>query len=86
VHLIFDVKHDYGRHKARLVADVYLFDIPLESVHSGVASWRGFQLVLFLAELNHLNIWAVDIGNAYLETNTSEKVCIIAGPNFKDHK
>ena len=85
VHLVFDVKHD-GRHKARLVADGHLTDIPLESVYSGVVSLRGFRLVLFLAELNHLKIWATDIGNAYLEAYTSEKVYIIGGPEFKDRE
>ena len=53
-HLVFDVKHD-GRHKARLVADGHLTDIPLESIYSGVVSLRGFRMVLFLAELNHLD-------------------------------
>ena len=85
VHLIFDVKHD-GRHKARLVADGHLTEIPLESVYSGVVSLRGFRLVLFLAELNHLHIWATDIGNAYLEAYTSEKVYIIGGPEFRDRE
>jgi Reverse transcriptase (RNA-dependent DNA polymerase) len=81
VHLVFDVKHD-GRHKARLVADGHLTDIPLESVYSGVVSIRGFRIVMFLAELNKLELWATDIGNAYLEAYTSEKVYIIAGPEF----
>jgi len=27
-------------------------------------------------------VWATDIGNAYLESYTQEKVCIIAGPEF----
>jgi hypothetical protein len=81
VHLIFDVKHD-GRNKARLVADVHLTDIPLESVYVGVFSLRGFRIVLFLAEHNHLEIWATDIGNACLEAFTTEKVYIIAGPEF----
>ena len=81
VHLIYDVKHD-GRHKARLVADGHLTDIPLESVYSGVVSLRGFRIVLFLAELNHLELWTTDIGNAYLEAFTSEKVYIIAGPEL----
>jgi phage anti-repressor protein len=82
VHLVFDVKH-YGRHKARLVADRHLTDIPLDSVYSGVVSLRGFWLVLFLAELNNdLQLWATDIGNAYLEAYTTEKVYIIAGPEF----
>jgi hypothetical protein len=81
VHFVFDVKHD-GRHKARLVADGHLTDIPLESVYSGVVSLRGFRLALFLGELNGLEVWSTDIGNAYLEAMTSEKVYIIAGPEF----
>ena len=40
VHLVYAVKHD-GRHKARLVADGHLIDIPLNSVYAGVVSIRG---------------------------------------------
>jgi hypothetical protein len=79
VHLIVDVKHD-GRHKARLVADGHLTDIPLESVYSGVVSLRGFRIALFLAELNQLELWATDNDNACVFT--SEKVYIIAGLKF----
>ena len=53
VHLVFYVKH-YGRHKARLVADMYLTDVPLCSVYLGVVSLRGIRLVLFVDEFNHL--------------------------------
>lgn len=66
-HLVFDCKHD-GRHKARMAADGRLTDAPLlESVCSGVVSLRGLRIVAFLAELNGLNLWATDIGNACLE-------------------
>jgi hypothetical protein len=44
VHLIFDVKHE-SRHKARLVSDGHLTDIPLEYVYSGVVSLRGLRIV-----------------------------------------
>jgi hypothetical protein len=81
VHLVFDVKHD-GRHKARLVTDGNLTDIPLDSVYSGVVSLRGFRLVLFLAELNDLQLWATDIVNYYLESYTTEKLYIIASREF----
>jgi hypothetical protein len=37
VHLIYDVKHD-GRHKARLVADGHITNIPVDSVYSGVVT------------------------------------------------
>ena len=85
VHLVFDVKHD-GRHKARLVADGHLTEVPIDSVYSGVVSLRGFRLALFLAELNGLETWATDIGNAYLEAKTSEHVYIEAGPEFGDRE
>ena len=39
-------------------------------------------MVIFLAELNGLEAWATDIGNAYLEAETSERVAIKAGPEF----
>ncbi len=56
--------------------------MPIDSVYSGVVSLQGFRLVLAIAELNGLETWATDIGKAYLEAETSEKVYIIAGPEF----
>jgi hypothetical protein len=41
VHLVYDLKHD-SQHKARLVADGHLTDIPLDSVYYGVVSLQGF--------------------------------------------
>ena len=81
-HLVYAVKHD-GRHKARYVADGHLTDIPVDSVYSGVVSLKGLRAMIFIAELNGLQVWGTDIGNAYLEANTLEKVCITAGPEFE---
>ena len=81
VHLVCACKHD-GRHKARLCANRNLTEIPINSVYSGVISLKSLRTVIFLAELNGLETWATDIGNAYLEAETSEKVFIIAGPEF----
>lgn len=81
VHVVYDAKHD-GRHKARLVADGNRTAIPIDSVYSGVASLRGIRLVTFLSELNGLELWCTDIGNAYLEAKTKEKVHIITGSAF----
>ena len=55
---------------------------PTDSVYSGVVSLQGIRLVTFLAELNDLELWNTDIGNAYLESYTTEKVAFIAGPEF----
>ena len=76
------VKFD-GRHKARLVADGYLAPEPIENIYSGVVSLRNLRLEIFLGKLN-LDIWGADIGNAYLEAFTDEKLYTVAGPEFQE--
>ena len=61
VHVAFAVKFD-GRHKARLVADGHLAPEPIENIYSGVDSLRNLRLVIFLDELNNLDIWGAHIG------------------------
>ena len=79
VNLIFAVKHD-GRRKARLVADGSLTPEPVENIYSGVVSLRHLRLVIFLGELNNLELWGADIGNAYLEVTgiyPSSKILLV---------
>ena len=45
---------------------------------------RGLRRCLFIGELDGMEPWATDIGNAYLEALMGEKVCIRAGPEFGD--
>ena len=85
VHLVFAVKHD-ARHKSRMCANGNLTPVPLNSVYSGVVSLRGLRLCIFAAELNGMEAYATDIGNAYLEARTQEKVCIKAGPEFGERE
>ena len=44
---------------------------------------RNLKLVIFLGKLNNLELWGADIGNAYLEAPTEEKL-YVAGPEFED--
>jgi hypothetical protein len=74
-HIVYDVKH-FGCHKACLVAGGNLTDPNTECVSSGVVSLQGIKLIDFLAELNKLELWGADVGNAYLEANTKAKVNI----------
>jgi hypothetical protein len=39
-HCVYDVKHN-GHHKAHLIGDGLLTDIPVESIYSGVVSLHG---------------------------------------------
>ena len=80
---MFDVKH-CGKFKARLVADGHLTKEPNETVYSGVVSLRNLRLTMFLAELNGLQLWGADVGNAYLQVLTKEKLYIAAGPEFEE--
>ncbi len=53
-----------------------------------MVSLRGICLLVFLTDLNGIDTWATDIGNAYLEATTKEKVYFVAGPEFgelEDH-
>ena len=83
VHFVYAVKHD-GRFKASLVADGHLTKEPVESIYSGVVSLRSLRMVVILSQLNDLEIQGADVGNAYLEAYTDEKLCIIAGPECKE--
>ena len=85
VHMVYDVKPDLRR-KARLVAGGHLTPTPIHSVYSSVVSLRGLKISLFLAELNKLEAWATDVGNAYLEAYTEEKLYIVAGPEFRERE
>jgi hypothetical protein len=43
-------------------------------------------MVTFLSELNGMELCASNIGNAYLEAYTAEKLFIVAGPEFGELK
>ena len=82
VHFVFDVKH-CGKFKTRLVADGHLTKEPNETVYSGVVSLRNLRLVMFLAELNNLQLWGADVGNAYLQALT-KILYIVGGAEFEE--
>ena len=81
VKFVFDCKED-GHRKGRLVAWGDMTLEPEELVYSSVATLRSLCIVVFLAELNGLNLMQGDIRNAYLESYTQEKVYFVAGPEF----
>ena len=80
---VFDVKH-CQKFKAKLVADGHLTKEPHETVYSGVVSLRNFRFSMFLAEHNNLQLWGADVGNAYLQALTKEKLYIVGGPEFEE--
>ena len=59
-------------------------DIKLDWFYSGVGSLRYLRSVIFLGKLINLDIWGADIGNAYQEAFTDEKLYIVAGSDFQE--
>jgi hypothetical protein len=49
---------------------------------SGVALLQGIWLIVFLAELNKLQLWGVDVGKMYLEATIKKGLYIVGGPEF----
>ena len=82
VRFVFDAKAD-GRRKGHLVAQGDMTPKPEEAMYSSIAALRSLRIIVFLAELNGLNLMQGDIGNAYLESYTQEKVYFVAGPKFR---
>ena len=66
------------------MAGGHLTPDPIDSIISGVFSTRSVRLSIFLAKLNNMKVWGPDIGNAYLEATTKERLCIVAGPEFEE--
>ena len=80
-HMIFDVKMDFTR-KARFVAGGHVTDPPTTLTYSSVVSRDSIRIAFLIAALNDIDILAADVGNAYLNAPTREKVYSTAGKEF----
>jgi len=82
LHMIFDVKADTLRRKARLVAGGHLIDVVGVDVYSSTVKSISVKLLHVIAHSANLEALCGDIGNAYVTAYTKEKVFCIAGPEF----
>ena len=72
-HMVFDIKVDFTR-KARFVAGGHKFEAPKSITYSSIVSRDSVRIAFLLAALNEVDRLAADIGNAYLNADTREKV------------
>jgi Reverse transcriptase (RNA-dependent DNA polymerase) len=79
--MIFDVKMDFTR-KARLVARGDLTETPPTLTYSSVVSRESVRIAFLLAALNDIDLLMFDVGNAYLNAPTTEKLYCVAGSEF----
>jgi hypothetical protein len=64
-HMIFDIKMEDFRRKARLVAGGHATKAPATLTYASVVSRETVQIALLMAALNDVDIWAADVLNAY---------------------
>jgi len=81
--IIFDVKMNLTR-KARLVAGGHVTKTPAWDCYCSVASRQSVRLAFLAAALNDLELVMIDVGNAFINAVSREKVCARAGPEFGD--
>jgi hypothetical protein len=80
---IFEIKMDFTK-KARLVAGGHRTTPPTSMTYSSVVSRESVRIAFLIAAPNDLDVIMSDVGNAYLNAKTTEKVYGIAGVEFGD--
>jgi hypothetical protein len=83
-HMIFDVKMEDFRRKARFVAVGHTNYTPYAMPYASVVSRVSVRVVLTLSALNDLDVKMDYIENAYLTAPLTEKVWTVLGPEFGD--
>eukprot|EP00957_Ditylum_brightwellii_P144744 11025689-Ditylum_brightwellii.AAC.1 len=81
LYIVFDYKQDLRR-KARLVARGPLVGLLDNKVFSSTVKGISVKLLYVIAHCAGLNALCGDIGSAYVNAYTNEKIYAIAGPEF----
>ena len=81
-HMIFDVKMEDLRRKARMVAGGHMTDVPPTITYASVVSRETVRIALTMAALHDLNVKTADIMNAYIKAPCAEKVYTKLGSDF----
>ena len=82
-HMVFDVKLDGFRRKARLVAGGHVTEAPAVLTYASVVTRDSVRIALTIAALNDLDVKAGDVQNAYLTAPCEEKIWTTLGPEFE---
>jgi hypothetical protein len=81
-HMVFDVKMEEFKRKARLVAGGHKTNAPATITYASVVSREMVRIALMLAALNDLQVKIGDVLNAYITALCKEKVWTTLGPKF----
>ena len=80
--MVFDIKQEDFRRKARLVAGGHTTVAPAKITYASVVSRESLRIALLLAALNDVEVKTADIENAYITAPCSEKIYTVLGQEF----
>jgi hypothetical protein len=81
-HMIFDIKNEDFRRKARMIAGGCMAGAPTIMTYASMVSHETVHIALTLTTLNDIDVKAADILNAYISAPIKEKVWCALGPEF----
>jgi Reverse transcriptase (RNA-dependent DNA polymerase) len=81
-HMVFDIEVENLVRKARFVAGGHTTETPASMTYSSVVARNSVRIAFLLASVEGLEVWAADVGNAYLNAKCREKIWTVAGPEF----
>ena len=81
-HMVFDVKMEDFRRKARLVAGGHMTEAPPSITYASAVSRETVRIALTLAALNDLDVQVGDVMNAYITAPCSERIWTELGEEF----
>ena len=84
--MIFDIKNEDQRYKARLVIGGHKVDSSDYNTYSSQVDGLSVLLLLLIAQHTNLTIMTCDISNAFVTAPNSEKVWAVAGDEFGEKK
>ncbi len=81
-HMIFDIKMEDFRRKARLVTGGYRTKAPATITYTSVVSRETVRIILLMAALNDLEVKIGNVLNALITAPVTKKVWTVLGPEF----
>jgi hypothetical protein len=85
-HMIFNVKAESLKRKARNVAGGHMTEAPSIIMYANVVIRDSRRTGLLIAALNDLEVFAADVQNAYLISPCVEKIYKILAEKFGPHR
>ena len=84
LHMIFDIKNEDRRYKARFVAGGHRIDSSEFNTFSSQVDSLSVRILFLIAQVSGLDLMTADVGNAFPTAPVAEKVYAVAGAEFGD--